>query len=145
MKRNTRTAISLVLIALIVASGLYIGYYFLSGPGRTPNISFTIIASDQGFNNSKTIAGLNGTWPTMTVHLGDLVRIHVSNFDPVEPHGFAIAHYLDGSTGPKPITVGTHSTVDVTFIVDQPGTFKVYCDIFCTVHAYMQRGQLIVS
>ena len=34
-------------------------------------------------------------WPVMTVRQAQTVTIHVENKDPVEPHGFTVAHYFD--------------------------------------------------
>ncbi len=76
----------------------------------------------------------------MTVHQGQTVTIHVRNEDPVEPHGFTVTHYLDSG-----VTLRPGETYTLTFLADQKGTFRVYCDIFCTIHVYMQNGQLKVE
>jgi heme/copper-type cytochrome/quinol oxidase subunit 2 len=34
---------------------------------------------------------------------------------------------------------------DISFTANQAGTFKVYCDIFCSIHPLMQNGLLNVT
>ena len=66
--------------------------------------------------------------------------IRVKNDDPVEPHGFTVTHYFDSG-----VTLRPGETYTLTFLADQKGTFRVYCNIFCTVHVYMQNGRLTVE
>jgi len=98
---------------------------------------FTIVISRQGFNGS---VSYSGAWPIMKVHKGQTVMIHLENTDPLEPHGFAIDHYFDSGIALRP-----GKTYDLTIVADQSGTFRVFCNIFCTIHVYMQNGELIVN
>ena len=76
----------------------------------------------------------------MQVHLGQQIEITVMNCASSEPHGFAITHYLDSG-----IVLRSGGVYTVNFTADEKGTFRVYCDILCAVHPYMQNGELVVS
>jgi len=111
--------------------------------GNGPAASFLIVAADPG----SPYEGFNGSayhlltpWPVMRVHLGQQIVITVMNCASSEPHGFAITHYLDSG-----ITLASGGIYTVNFTADEKGTFKVYCDILCAVHPYMQNGELVVS
>jgi len=105
---------------------------------------FTIIESDP----PDPLAGVNGSyykplgtqWPIIRVHQGDTVIITVINNDSREIHGFAIAHYDDRGFSLAP---GQQHTL--TFVANEVGSFRIYCNIFCAIHPYMQNGVLIVS
>lgn len=71
------------------------------------------------------------------VKKGDKVLLHVKSIDVT--HGFQIPEYDIN----KPIKPG--ETVDIEFIADKPGTFTVYCSIFCGEGHPRMRGQLIVE
>ncbi len=72
---------------------------------------------------------------------GQTINITVCNID-VQSHGFQITHYYDSSV----TTVEPGQVLKVpTFVASQTGTFQIYCEIFCSIHIYMQSGQLIVS
>ncbi len=71
------------------------------------------------------------------VKKGDKVILHVKSIDVT--HGFQIPEYDIN----KPIKPG--ETVDIEFIADKPGTFTVYCSIFCGEGHPRMRGQLIVE
>ena len=111
--------------------------------GDGPIAKFLIVAADTG----SPYAGFNGSyyhlttqWPVMRVHLGQQVVITVMNCASSEPHGFAITHYLDSGIA---LSKGQMSIVN--FTANEKGAFRVYCDILCAVHPYMQNGELIVS
>jgi len=111
--------------------------------GDGPTASFLIVAADPG----STYEGFNGSayhlltqWPVMRVHLGQQVVITVMNCASSEPHGFAITHYLDSG-----IVLRAGAISIVNFTADEKGTFRVYCNIFCAIHPYMQNGELVVS
>ncbi len=144
MKSSVRTILLLALILIGAGIAVDLAYTYLSGPSTTPTAEFTVIISNDGFNGSKNYYNASdpssNPWPIMSVHLGDRVKIHIVNDDTVEPHGFAITHYLDGG-----VTIRANQSVDVIFTADQAGTFRVYCNIVCSIHVYMQNGRLIVS
>jgi len=83
---------------------------------------------------------LGTQWPIIQVHLGDTVIITVINNNSREIHGFAIVHYDDRGFSTPP---GQEHTI--TFVANEAGTFRVYCNVFCAIHPYMQNGELIVS
>jgi len=105
--------------------------------------AFTIVDSDPGSNYE----GMNGSafhttvpWPVIQVHQGQTVVITVYNCAPSEAHGFAIIHYFNAGAA---IRAGTSFTY--TFVANEAGTFRIYCDIFCAIHPLMQNGELIVT
>jgi len=111
--------------------------------GDGPTASFLIVAADtgspyEGFNGSAY--HLQTQWPVMRVHLGQQVVITVMNCASSEPHGFAIAHYLDSG-----ITLAPGGVYTMNFTANEKGTFKVYCNILCATHYAMQNGELVVS
>jgi FtsP/CotA-like multicopper oxidase with cupredoxin domain len=113
--------------------------------GNGAHAYFLIVAADPrspfaGFNGSYYVP-TNETWPTLNVHLGQTVSIHVINCASGEAHGFAITHYDDNSI----IAVQPGHSYDVTFTASEAGTFRIYCDIFCAIHPFMQNGALVVS
>jgi len=107
-------------------------------------VHFTIIESDP----PDPLAGINGSyykplgalWPIIRVPLGVTVIITVINNNSREIHGFAIVHYDDRGFSAPP---GHQNTI--TFVANEAGTFRVYCNVFCGLHPYMQNGELIVS
>lgn len=106
---------------------------------------FLIVAADPpspyaGFNGSY-YAGTSAQWPTVYVHQGQVVSIRVINCTSGEAHGFAISFYQDNSI----ISIQPGHSYDVTFTATKTGTFRIYCDIFCAIHPFMQNGALIVT
>jgi heme/copper-type cytochrome/quinol oxidase subunit 2 len=113
--------------------------------GNSTHAYFLIVAADPpnayaGFNGSY-YQGTTVQWPTMTVKEGQVVSIHVINCASSESHGFQISYYDDKSI----IAVQPGQSYDVTFTATEAGTFRVYCDIFCAIHPFMQNGALIVT
>jgi FtsP/CotA-like multicopper oxidase with cupredoxin domain len=98
-----------------------------------------IIADLSGFNNSIGHGAPSNPWPIITVHRGDVVRLLVCNKDSTQPHGFAIGTYLDAG-----VTLAPGDAYRIVFTATVPGSFVIYCNIFCTVHIYMV-GRLVVS
>ncbi len=100
---------------------------------------FLIIADLSGFNDSISHGAPLNPWPVIHVHEGDVVRIVVCNEDTSQAHGFAIQTYFD--TG---VVMAPGDAYRIVFSATVPGTFVIYCNIFCTVHAFMV-SRLIVS
>jgi FtsP/CotA-like multicopper oxidase with cupredoxin domain len=100
---------------------------------------FLIIADLSGFNNSIAHGAPANPWPVIQVHQGDVVRILVCNKDTTQPHGFAIGTYL-----PQGVTIMVGQAYSIVFTATVPGTFVMYCNIFCTVHVFMV-SRLIVQ
>jgi heme/copper-type cytochrome/quinol oxidase subunit 2 len=97
------------------------------------------MADLSGFNDSIAHGAPLNPWPVIRVHLGDYVRIVVCNDDQTQAHGFAIQTYFDSGLAIMP-----GDAYRIEFQATIPGSFVVYCNIFCTVHAFMV-GRLIVS
>jgi heme/copper-type cytochrome/quinol oxidase subunit 2 len=107
-------------------------------------LHFTIIESDP----PDPLAGMNGSyykpltaqWPIIRVHAGDTVILTVINNNSREIHGFAIVHYDNRGFSLAP---GQRHTI--SFVANEVGSFRMYCNVFCAIHPYMQNGVLIVS
>jgi len=113
--------------------------------GNGSHVYFLIVAADPpspfaGFNGSY-YAGTTAQWPIMNVQVNQTVSIHVINCASSEAHGFQITSYDDKSI----IAIQPGQSYDVTFVANRAGTFRVYCDIFCAIHPFMQNGALVVA
>ena len=106
-----------------------------------PAGGFLIIASQLGFNDSVNHGVPEDNWPVMNVRLGQNVTIVVCNADPSQAHGFQIDHYYVAQL----VSIASGDVLRVSFVASQAGSFRVYCQIFCTIHWAMQSGRLIVS
>ena len=138
MRRNL--VLSVVAIGALIAAAVFLALNpSANGAGSTAKsqVTFTLVASRTGYNGS---VNMGSPWPLMTVRQGQTVTIQVKNDDPVEPHGFTVTHYLDSG-----VTLRPGETYTLTFLADQKGTFRANCNIFCTIHVYMQNGQLAVE
>jgi heme/copper-type cytochrome/quinol oxidase subunit 2 len=102
--------------------------------------SFTIIASQSGYNDSIGHGAPGKNWPVLCAHSGEQITITVVNEDSAEPHGFAVAGYLDAG-----ITVLPGRTQTISFYASSPGDFKIYCNVICAVHVFMQSGLLVLT
>ena len=100
---------------------------------------FLIIADLSGFNDSISHGAPLNPWPVIHVHEGDTVRILVCNEDTSQAHGFAIQTYFDAG-----VIMAPGDAFKIVFTATVPGTFIMYCNIFCTVHAFMV-SKLIVQ
>jgi hypothetical protein len=142
-------------IVTALAIGSVTAYYYptLNTPANPPPVTqtsscvkppdfFLIVADLNGFNDS--VAHLqkapDDPWPVIRVNRGEKVNILVCDLDDYSPHGFAIRHYFEQGTALMP-----HQTFRISFVADQDGTFGIFCNIFCPIHAYMISGQLIVT
>jgi heme/copper-type cytochrome/quinol oxidase subunit 2 len=151
MVRPSRRVLATLAIIIVVAGFVSTAYAFhLIGPsppncwvrpGSPPaGASFTVVMGDEGFN-----VGYNGSkyhvspWPVMNVSLGQNVVVHVVNNDS-QAHGFTVAHYFDSG-----LTLSPGECFDVRFVANQLGSFNVFCQIFCTIHIFMQSGRLNVN
>src|SRR6266480_1310441 len=77
--------------------------------------------------------------PTIEFQRGDTVNILVCNLDTIQSHGFAIDHYF-----PIGVTLRPGEAYKVSFVAKEPGSFTIYCNVFCTVHTFM-KGRLVVN
>jgi len=106
-----------------------------------PAGGFLIIASELGYNDSVDHGVPQNAWPVISVHEGQNVTIVVCNADPTQPHGFQVDHYYDART----VAIGPGQALTVSFIAADDGTFRIYCNIACSVHWAMLSGELIVT
>jgi hypothetical protein len=150
MNSNRRAAI-VVLIVVLIGAGATITLYFVSEGGgggsrplppgcAKPANGFVIIASNTGYNDSIGHGAPQKNWPIVTVQQGQNVTIVVCNID-VQAHGFQITHYYDKSE----VTITPGQVIRVDFVANQAGSFDIYCEIFCSIHVYMQSGLLDVT
>lgn len=101
---------------------------------------FLLINADlSGFNDSIAHGAPANPWPVVQVKQGEVVRLLVCNEDATQAHGFAIQTYFD-----RGIAILPGKAYQIVFTATLPGTFVIYCNIFCTVHIFMV-GRLIVS
>jgi heme/copper-type cytochrome/quinol oxidase subunit 2 len=154
MRMTWIVAVIVVIATVGVGSILafsYPGFSRQSSSGQpTPSSSsgqivhFTIIESDP----PDPLAGMNGSyykplgtqWPVIRVHQGDTVIITIINNNSREIHGFAIVHYDD-----KGFSLAPGQQRTISFVADEVGSFRMYCNVFCAIHPYMQNGEVIVS
>ncbi len=106
-----------------------------------PAGGFLIIADELGFNDSVDHGVPQNPWPVMNVRQGQNVTIVVCNADPSQPHGFQVDNYYDA----RLVAIAPGQVLTVSFVADKTGTFRVYCNIPCSVHWAMQSGELVVS
>ncbi len=136
--------VAVVIGALVLVSVYPFGHNPLSTTGGVTcssfRTSFVIVADNRGFNDSIDHLVSQKYWPVMCVHQGDTVRIVVENHGDSEPHGFAIVHYYV-----QGVSIPANTNVTISFTADQSGSFPVFCNTFCSVHAYMLSGMLVVS
>ena len=152
MKRETLAALILAAIAVaaIIATTYAVDLNARNGNDSggaslpvgcvKPAGGYLVIASNLGYNNSIGHGAPAKSWPIIHVKKGSTVNIVVCNAD-LQSHGFQITHYLDSSI--KTIIPG--QVIKISFVADQAGAFTIYCSIFCTIHVYMQNGQLLVT
>ena len=140
-KRRLGLALGVLAVVVVAAAAslVLLGGYG-NGSTTTKVEAFTIIASAKGFNDSIDHGVPQNSWPVIQVTNGTMVQITVYNQD-TEAHGFQITHYYDSTIE----TLAPGQKITVTFLADQKGTFKIKCSIFCTVHSFMQSGELLVT
>ena len=150
--RMIRLVLAVIIATLSVGSIIVFSYTGVpktssSAQPSSPSgqiVHFTIIESDP----PDPLAGMNGSyykplgtqWPIIRIHQGDTVIITVINDNSREIHGFAIVHYDDRGFSLAP---GQGQTI--SFVANEVGSFRMYCNVFCAIHPYMQNGVLIVS
>ena len=105
----------------------------------TPPGFILVIADLSGFNDSIAHGAPFNPWPVIRVRQGDVVRLLVCNTDSTQPHALAIQTYFD-----RGIIMAPGEAFRIQFQATLAGSFVIYCNIFCTVHAFMV-GRLIVQ
>jgi FtsP/CotA-like multicopper oxidase with cupredoxin domain len=145
----------LTLAGLVASTAVLVGGLHASESGGTPLPAvslppgcvrpaggFLIIAGPYGYNDSVLEgAGPTKAWPVITVKEGQTVNITVCNVDKTQSHGFEVGMYYDKSV----YSIAPGKWMSVSFVATKAGTFPIYCAIFCTIHLFMEYGQLHVS
>jgi hypothetical protein len=146
---TNRKAIIVVLAVVLIGAGVTFTFYMFS-EGRTTTISppagcvkptggFLIIASNKGYNDSVDHGVPAKNWPVLNVTQGQTVDITVCNTD-FQAHGFQVTYYYDSTI----VTVVPGQILHVSFVATKAGEFRIYCNIFCSIHWTMQSGLLNV-
>jgi hypothetical protein len=140
--KNRMLAVVVIIVAAALGGGIMT---FAIGLPSSPCAGiagatrvFTIVANINGFNGS--VSHQQTSWPVMTVHRCDTVKITIINRD-AQAHGFAIDYYATRGTD---IQYGQTLPVQ-PFLTSKTGQFRVYCISPCTIHAFMQNGLLNVT
>jgi len=140
-------AVLVVLVVGAAAASAYLAYPLANSKPTSlpawcvrPKGGYLIVANIEGYNDSTSQDVPNNAWPVIDVARGSNVTIAVCNTDR-QAHGFQIRHYYDS----KIESVAPGQMLTVSFTATQRGSFAIYCDIFCTVHALMVSGKLVVS
>ncbi len=146
--------LSRTLVVILIVSAVAIGGGFATyavGIPSSPCLgvkavtrNFTIVADQNGYNNSIVYYQQGKAWPTIqwpviNVNLCDMVVIRIVNID-TQTHGFAVSYYAARGTE----IPGSQSQV-IKFQVTRTGMFRMYCIVVCTAHNFMQYGTLNVS
>jgi len=136
--------LTILAISITAFSG-FIALQYVHLPSAAFNVSLAqscerppgyvlVILDDSGFNDS-----IHRGQPTIEFQRGDTVNILVCNLDPIQSHGLAIDHYF-----PTGATLRPGEAYKVSFVAKEPGSFTIYCNVFCTVHTFM-KGRLVVN
>jgi FtsP/CotA-like multicopper oxidase with cupredoxin domain len=155
MVNRRKLAVVVLLVGLIVVVAVFITGIVVVPPRQSSNVPapvlaakstcdrpagfFLIIADLSGFNGSISHGAPVTPWPVIRVHQDDVVRILVCNEDTTQPHGFAVSTYF-----PTGVAMAPGEAYRIIFTATVPGTFVIYCNIFCTIHVFMV-AQLIVQ
>jgi hypothetical protein len=150
---STRRTILVLAVVVILGASVTAALFLPSfgGGGSTKTVAlppgcvrpadgFLIIASNKGFNDSIGHGAPEKAWPIVSVTQGQTVNITVCNTD-VQAHGFQVTHYYDSAI----VTVAPGHVLHVSFVASEVGTFQIYCAIFCSIHIFLQSGQLRVT
>lgn len=144
--------IVLVIVIIVLAGAAATAALYLVSRGRAsttatlpsdcvkPPDGFLVVASSTGYNDSIGHGAPYKDWPIITVQQGQTVNITVCNTD-FQAHGFQVTHYYDSNI----VTVLPGQVLHVSFVANEAGEFRIYCDVFCSIHIYMQNGELVVT
>src|SRR5438445_1946325 len=123
MLKNRMLAVIVIIVAAALGGGIMT---FAIGLPSSPcagiagtTRTFTVRASINGFNDS--VSHQQGSWPVMTVHRCDIVKVTIVNAD-TQTHGFAVDYYATRGTE---IQGGQNLPVP-PFLATQSGPFRVF-------------------
>jgi hypothetical protein len=155
MRKSSKALAVCIAIGMIIVLLLVIGAIPILPSGNSGTYHFSvkvtratcvrppgfilIIADLSGFNDSIAHGAPLNPWPVIHVHVGDFVRFVVCNEDQMQAHAFAVQTYFDSG-----VVLAPGDAFRIEFQATIPGSFVIYCNIFCTVHAFMV-GRLVVS
>ena len=146
-KRIVAALVVVVLVGAVATAALFLASRGTGAPAQSlpqgcaqPRGGFLVVASNTGYNDSIGHGAPQKNWPVISVRQGQNVTIVVCNID-VQAHGFQITHYYDKNE----VTVSPGQVIKVNFVADQTGAYVIYCEIFCSIHIYMQSGLLDVT
>jgi hypothetical protein len=136
------TVLGLAVLVVYVSSSGAVGSAGTALPADCvrPAGGFLIVASALGYNESMAHGAPSQSWPVMAAAAGSNVTITVCNTYQ-QAVGFQVIHYLQD----KVESVAPGHALTVTFVADERGTFTIYCGIFCSIHLYLQGGELKVT
>jgi FtsP/CotA-like multicopper oxidase with cupredoxin domain len=145
------TIAGVIASSLVLVGGLNSSQVAVANPPAPANLppgcskpvgGYLIVMSRYGYNNSVLEgAGPTKAWPVITVTQNTTVNITVCNADTVEAHGFQVSNYFDSDI----VAVVPGQVLHVSFAATKVGTFRIYCAIFCTIHLFMEYGELEVT
>ena len=150
MKSSRLVVVVILVVAVLGGAATTVLFLASRGGGSTtstlpagcvrPSGGFLVIASKDGFNDSIDHGVPAKSWPMINVTQGQTVNITVCNTD-FQAHGFQVTHYYDSNI----VTVVPGQVIHVSFVANQAGEFRIYCNIFCSIHWAMQSGLLTVA
>jgi len=148
MFSRRKVVVVVLLVGLIVAAAAFVTGIVVFPPSQSSDVvtaaivtkstcdrspGFILIIADlSGFNDSISHGAPANPWPVIRVQQGDVVRILVCNKDTMQPHAFAISTYF-----PAGVAMAPGEAYKIIFKATVPGTFVIYCNIFCTVHIFL--------
>ena len=150
--KPSRLVVATILIVAVLGGSLATFFLLASRGGGTtttstlpagcvkPSGGFLVIASKDGFNDSIDHGVPAKSWPMINVTQGQTVNITVCNTD-FQAHGFQVTHYYDNNI----VTLVPGQVIHVSFVANEAGQFRMYCNIFCSIHWAMQSGLLTVT
>ena len=149
--KSNRLLVIVFLAVVLLGAGATTAFYFASR-GTTasstplpagcvkPADGFLVITSSKGYNDSVDHGVPAKWWPIINVTQGQTVSITVCNTD-FQAHGFQVTHYYDSNV----VSIVPGQVLHLSFVADQTGEFRIYCNIFCSIHWAMQSGLLNVT
>ncbi len=142
MLKNKMLAVIVIVVAAALGGGIMT---FAIGLPSSPcagiagiTRDFTIVATINGFNDS--VNHQQGSWPVMSVHRCDIVKITIINQD-TQTHGLAVDYYATRGTD----VPGGQTLLNPPFQAFKMGHFRAYCTVKCTIHEFVLNGLLSVT
>jgi hypothetical protein len=148
-----RRRLKVVFPVVVLALGLVVVAAYASNSAATAGLQsalsagcvkpaggFLIMVSALGYNDSVSHDAPAQSWPILDVSDGSNVTITICN-SYQQTVGFQVFHYLQS----KVEAIQPGHALTVSFVADEKGTFVIYCSILCSIHLYLQSGELKVT